>query len=84
MTIHYFTFSGPQGGSSRQRAFRIIDELKGRGFSIIVHTPSVLDISRTRWPDAACVRDAHIATGLLVPAGIPGEMDWRLTSVRLH
>jgi glycosyltransferase involved in cell wall biosynthesis len=50
MTIHYFTFSGPLGGSSRQRAFRIVDQLRARGLSVVIHTPPVLDISRTKWP----------------------------------
>ena len=50
MTIHYFTFSGPQGGSSRQRVFRIVDQLRARGLCVIIHAPPVLDISRTRWP----------------------------------
>ena len=50
MTIHYFTFSNVQGGSSRQRAFRVVDELRARGLSVVIHTPPVLDISRTRWP----------------------------------
>jgi len=50
MTVHFFTFSGPQGGSSRQRAFRVVDELNKRGVAAVIHAPPVLDISRTRWP----------------------------------
>ncbi len=50
MTIHFFTFSGPKGGSSRQRAFRVAEGLQKRGFTAVVHTPPVLDMSLTRWP----------------------------------
>ena len=50
VTIHFYTFSNAQGGSSRQRAFRIVDQLRARGLSVTVHAPPVLDISRTRWP----------------------------------
>lgn len=50
MTIHFYTFSNKQGGSSRQRAFRISDELRLRGLSTVIHTPPVVDIARTPWP----------------------------------
>ncbi len=50
MTIHFYTFSNVRGGSSRQRAFRISEELERRGFSTIIHTPPVVDIARTPWP----------------------------------
>lgn len=50
MILHYYTFSGVQGGSSRQRAFRVVDELRLRGLNVVIHEPPVLSISRTRWP----------------------------------
>jgi glycosyltransferase involved in cell wall biosynthesis len=50
MTIHFFTFSDVQGGSSRQRVFRVVDELVVRGVHAVIHEPPVLMISRTRWP----------------------------------
>ena len=50
MTIHFFTFSNEMSGTSRQRAFRIADELNVRGFKTVIHTPPVLLISTTRWP----------------------------------
>lgn len=51
MTIHFFTFSDAKGGSSRQRAFRVADELRTRGFAAVIHTPPVLLISNTPWPN---------------------------------
>ncbi|TSC68632.1 MAG: group 1 glycosyl transferase [Parcubacteria group bacterium Gr01-1014_56] len=50
MTIHFYTFSNAQGGSSRQRAFRVVDELRARGLEVMIHEPPVLSISRTHWP----------------------------------
>ncbi len=50
MTIHFFTFSDAQGGSSRQRAFKVAHKLQERGFNIAIHKPPVLFISRTPWP----------------------------------
>lgn len=50
MVVHFFTFSNAQGGSSRQRAFRVAQRLRERGFSITVHEPPVLSLSRTHWP----------------------------------
>lgn len=50
MTIHFFTFGDEQAGSSRQRAFRVADELSVRGFRTVIHKPPVVLISRTRWP----------------------------------
>ncbi len=48
--IHFYTFSNAQGGSSRQRAFRVVDELRAHGLSVVIHEPPVLTVSRTRWP----------------------------------
>ena len=50
MTVHFFTFSDERGGSSRQRAFRVADELNARGMRAVVHRPSALEISATSWP----------------------------------
>ncbi|MDP2665686.1 MAG: hypothetical protein Q8P23_03595, partial [bacterium] len=50
MTIHFFTFSDRIAPSSRQRAFCTAEELEKRGFSTLIHTPTVLSLSRTPWP----------------------------------
>ena len=50
MTIHFYTFSDRVAPSSRQRAFYIAEELQKRGFSTVIHTPTVLSISSTPWP----------------------------------
>jgi len=50
MTIHYYTFSDAVGGSSRQRAFRVVDELRARGVDAVIAQPPVLIVSRTPWP----------------------------------
>lgn len=50
MTIHFFTFSDAKGGSSRQRAFRVAEELQKRGMDVVIHWPPVLLVSRTPWP----------------------------------
>jgi glycosyltransferase involved in cell wall biosynthesis len=50
MTIHFYTFSDARGGSSRQRVFRVVEELSKRGVKTEIHLPPVLDISRTPWP----------------------------------
>lgn len=53
MTIHFFTFSDIVAPSSRQRGFYIAEELSKRGFSTIMHTPTVLSMSVTPWPRKA-------------------------------
>ncbi len=50
MTVHFFTFSDAVGGSSRQRAFRVVEELQARGVMAVTHWPPVLLLSRTPWP----------------------------------
>ena len=50
MTIHFFTFSDARSGTSRQRAFKIAEELQARGIKSVIHWPPVLLISNTRWP----------------------------------
>lgn len=50
MTIHFFVFSDARGGSSRQRAFRVVDQLRNRGLDAVIHEPPVLVLSRTPWP----------------------------------
>lgn len=50
MMVHFFTFSDERGGSSRQRAFRVAEEMNARGVHAIVHRPSALEVSATPWP----------------------------------
>lgn len=50
MTVHFFTYGNESGGSSRQRAFRVADELNARGVTAVVHRPSVVSMSTTPWP----------------------------------
>ena len=50
MTIHFFTKGDLRIGDSRQRAFRIAEELQARGMNTVVHSPPVVLISTTRWP----------------------------------
>lgn len=50
MTVHFFTFSDEKGGSSRQRAFRVAEELSARGVHAVVHRPSAVEMSATAWP----------------------------------
>ncbi len=50
MTIHFFTYGDEQSGSSRQRAFRIAEEFNVRGVHSVVHYPSAMLMSATRWP----------------------------------
>ena len=50
MTIHFYTFSDIIAPSSRQRGFYIAEELQKRGYSAVVHTPTVLSMSNTSWP----------------------------------
>ena len=38
------------GGSSRQRAFRVVEELRARGVDAVIHHPPALMLSRTHWP----------------------------------
>lgn len=50
MTIHFFTKGDERLPDSRQRAFRIADELQARGIKSVVHWPPVVLISDTPWP----------------------------------
>lgn len=50
MTVHFFTFSDARSGTSRQRAFRIAEELRACGVATDIHWPPVLLISNTNWP----------------------------------
>lgn len=50
MIVHFFTFSGPSGGSSRQRAFRVVEEINTRGIKAVIHHPPALSLSTTPWP----------------------------------
>jgi len=69
MRIHFFTFSNAQGGSSRQRAFKVADKLHGHGFDVVVHKPPVLDISRTSWPKKGTLILQTIRTLLSIKNG---------------
>lgn len=53
MTIHFYTFSDIVAPSARQRGFRVAEELQKRGFSTVIHTPTVRSISDTPWPRKA-------------------------------
>ena len=50
MTIHFFTYGDETGGCSRQRAFRVSEELRAHGIAATIHWPPVLLLSRTPWP----------------------------------
>lgn len=50
MTIHFFTKGDERLSDSRQRAFRIADELKARGIACVMHWPPAILISETPWP----------------------------------
>ena len=50
MTIHFFTYGNEQSGSSRQRAFKVVNELNARGMHAVVHHPSTMLMSVTQWP----------------------------------
>src|SRR3989344_7916704 len=50
MTIHFFTYGNEQSGSSRQRAFKVANELNAQGMHAIVHRPSTISMSLTSWP----------------------------------
>jgi len=50
MTVHFFTFSDEKAGTSRQRAFRVAEELNARGVHTVIHRPSAIEMSATVWP----------------------------------
>lgn len=53
MTVHFYTFSDISGGSSRHRAFWMAEKLRALGMDVVIHTPPVVSIARTRWPKKA-------------------------------
>ncbi len=53
MTIHFYTFSDRSQPSSRQRTFYTAEALKKRGYSVVIHEPTVLSMTKTRWPGKA-------------------------------
>ncbi|MCX6787227.1 MAG: glycosyltransferase family 4 protein [Candidatus Kaiserbacteria bacterium] len=53
MTVHFFTFSDEKSGTSRQRAFRVAEELNARGVHTVLHRPSAIEMSATPWPGKA-------------------------------
>lgn len=50
MIIHFFTKEDELPGCSRQRAFRVAEELNAHGVGAVVHRPSAVQISITPWP----------------------------------
>ena len=50
MTIHFYTFGTAQSGTSRQRAFKVVEKLQAHGITAVIHWPPVLLISTTPWP----------------------------------
>lgn len=50
MTLHLYSFSDITGGSSRHRAFWMAERLRNLGLDVVIHTPPVVTIARTRWP----------------------------------
>lgn len=50
MIIHFFTKGDRGAGSSRLRAFFVADYLNNLGCNTVVHSPSTLQASQTRWP----------------------------------
>ncbi len=50
MTIHFFTKGGKNAGSSRQRAFLIVEELNKKAIKSIVHEPPLILVSKVHWP----------------------------------
>ena len=50
MTVHFFTKGNDQLGDSRQRAFRVAEELNASGVRVVVHSPPVMYLSITPWP----------------------------------
>ncbi|MDE2020494.1 MAG: glycosyltransferase family 4 protein [Patescibacteria group bacterium] len=50
MRVHFFTKGDETAGSSRLRAFFVADYLKRLGMDTVVHNPSTMLASTTRWP----------------------------------
>jgi len=50
MKIHFFTKREATAGSSRQRAFLVVDWLNKKGMPADIHSPSASTISETPWP----------------------------------
>jgi len=69
MIVHFFTFSDAMGGSSRQRAFRVAEELRKRGITAVVHWPPVLLMSQTPWPKKFLLIIATIRSLFLIEKG---------------
>jgi glycosyltransferase involved in cell wall biosynthesis len=49
MTIHFFTKGDAQLGDSRQRAYRIAEELSTYGFTTILHRPTIKELTNAGW-----------------------------------
>ncbi|MGH7141427.1 MAG: hypothetical protein ACREGH_02225, partial [Minisyncoccia bacterium] len=50
MTVHFFTKGDATAGSSRLRAFFVAESLQQLGVNAVVHNPSTMLVSATRWP----------------------------------
>ncbi|MBM3261434.1 glycosyltransferase family 4 protein [Candidatus Kaiserbacteria bacterium] len=50
MTVHFYMFSDRVAPSSRQRGYYVAELLRERGIDTIIHTPTVLSMSKTPWP----------------------------------
>lgn len=50
MVVHFFTKGDKTAGSSRLRAFFVAQFLERDGVLTVVHDPSVVSVSETRWP----------------------------------
>lgn len=53
MTIYFYTFSDRVQPSSRQRTFYTAEALQKLGYSVVIHEPTVLSMTKTPWPGKA-------------------------------
>ncbi len=60
MKVHFFTKREANAGSSRQRAFLVVDQLRKKGVDADIHGPSAATISETSWPKKASLIWGHI------------------------
>jgi len=69
MTVHFFTKGDERLADSRQRAFRIADELNAIGIKTVMHTPSVTLIATTPWPKKFLLILATLRSLFLIKKG---------------
>ncbi|MBI5003546.1 glycosyltransferase family 4 protein [Candidatus Kaiserbacteria bacterium] len=53
MTVHFYMFSDRVAPSSRQRGYYVAELLREKGINTVIHTPTVLSMSKTPWPRKA-------------------------------